>query len=640
MFLLPAGQVLHWKYTKRNSGSAKERAAYPSKGHHFAKEKHHYRSHSRLHCSSESALNASDAGQQVFNPLSTSATGAESLRERLCAALDAKSRIVVLMNHADVCLDTLTLSERTKQNRVQGCASITYVKTQFGERSDGLAIVRCVQGFSDSRLSKGLLALLAIVLHGRTLPQVQSIDMKSVLDSFCLGSVASSPRFGGATAILRHVERQMQLHLEDAEHLRGVADSPQISRGSKVVPDPTSTRNSDARAEIAVLLSGGVDSAVAMARLLEQGLRIQPFYLKIWLEDELSNLSSCPWKDDIRHAEEVCSTLSRKYNVNLQLEVLPLQEEYWNRIVLYTVEEARAGRTPNPDIMCNSRIKFGAFLDAVGLNYPQVASGHYARTRKEMITDRDGEPRQVVQLLRSRDSVKDQTYFLSQLTQQQLMRAVFPIGDFTKSQVRLLAREHYMLPNNDRPDSQGICFLGKLKFDQFLEYHLGTRSGSIIEAESGRILGTHRGYWFFTVGQRRGLSLPGGPWYVVGKDTESNLVFVSRDRSCSQSDASVFLVENVNWIGIDPTNLSSDSIVCEIKIRHGTRTVEGALRRAGLDGDSWLVHLHEAEPGIAPGQFAVFYLGQQCLGGGVIALTSKAVAMQSMHQLLTGRGSS
>lgn len=560
----------------------------------------------------------------------------ESLRARLCSAPSAKSRVLALMDHANVCLEPLAPHERTELTRVHGCASATFAKALFEEGNNGNISVRCIQGFSDSRLSKGILALLSTVLHGMTLSEIQSLHLGSLFDALCLRHIALSPRMGGANGILRHIETQMRVFLEQNRRLEHTQNSCGLHRQRELLEACASSSSLDAQAEIAVLLSGGVDSAVAMARLLEKGLRVQPFYLKIWLEDELVNLNSCPWEDDIRHAEQVCSTLSRRYNVKLQLEMLSLQDEYWNRVVRYTVDEAQAGRTPNPDVMCNSRIKFGAFLDSVGKSFQYVASGHYAQVRTETMTAANGEMLSVAHLLRSRDPVKDQTYFLSQLSQEQLLRAVFPIGDLMKREVRMLAREHFGLPNNDRPDSQGICFLGKLKFDQFLEHYLGTRAGSIVEAESGRVLGAHRGYWFYTVGQRRGLALPGGPWYVAGKDIENNLVFVSRNRSAYELDTSVFYVENVNWIGTKPKLSGTEKILCEVKIRHGPRTVKGELSRADFGGDSWAVRLLERESGIAPGQFAVFYIGNECIGGGVIVLASRELAFRSADQFAAG----
>jgi tRNA-specific 2-thiouridylase len=349
--------------------------------------------------------------------------------------------------------------------------------------------------------------------------------------------------------------------------------------------------------KIAVLVSGGVDSSVALRLLKDEGHELHAFYLKIWLEDELSFLGVCPWEDDLSFVREVCE------QAGVPLEVVPFQKEYWERVVAYTVNEVKEGRTPNPDMLCNARIKFGAFYDFIGgKGYDKIATGHYAST--EMV---DGQA-----LLRmSPDAIKDQTYFLSQLSQEQIAKALFPIGQLEKTEVRTLA-ERYELPNAKRKDSQGICFLGKIPFDQFLEYHLGKKSGKLIEYETGAVLGEHDGFWYFTVGQRRGIKLPGGPWYVVKKDVLANEVFISHGAHHELLARDTFEVGTINWIsGKQPekTNLS-------VKIRHGAKRYEAVVEY--LMDKNVKVRLKEKDPGVAEGQFAVFYDDDICLGGGVI----------------------
>ncbi|PWB67468.1 MAG: tRNA 2-thiouridine(34) synthase MnmA, partial [Holophagae bacterium] len=262
---------------------------------------------------------------------------------------------------------------------------------------------------------------------------------------------------------------------------------------------------------ILMLTSGGVDSSVALLRLAEEGrYSLEACYLKIWLSDEMAFLGRCPWEEDLGHVRAVCEM------VGVPLRVLPLQREYYATVVAYAIDELRAGRTPSPDVICNRAIKFGAVVDLLGDEFELVASGHHARVAR-----RDG----LARLLRGVDPVKDQSYFLCRLSQQQLARSLFPIGGMTKAEVRAEARRAG-LPNQDRPDSQGICFLGRVPYDDFIEFELGTREGEIVEHGSGQVLGTHRGYWFHTIGQRRGLGLAGGPWYVVAKDPERNLVTV------------------------------------------------------------------------------------------------------------------
>ncbi len=347
---------------------------------------------------------------------------------------------------------------------------------------------------------------------------------------------------------------------------------------------------------IAVLASGGVDSSVALSLLKrEGGHQLQAFYLKIWLEDELSYLGECPWEEDLECVRAVCRQL------DVPLEVVSLQREYRSQVVEAAIGELRAGRTPSPDVFCNQRIKFGAFLGRAGEGYEKVATGHYARTRQV-----DG----LHQLLRAPDPVKDQTYFLSHLSQAQLAQAVFPIGAMHKSQVRRLAA-HFDLPNQGRKDSQGICFLGKIKYPEFVRHHLGECSGPIHEAETGRLLGRHRGLWFHTIGQRQGLGLHGGPWYVVRKDVEGNALWVSHAefyRGCARRD---LVLSKVNWLSGEPLRQR-----LQIKLRHGPSLAGCRVRR--IDFDRWQVEMDEEDPGVAPGQFGILYDGEVCLGGGVI----------------------
>ncbi len=352
--------------------------------------------------------------------------------------------------------------------------------------------------------------------------------------------------------------------------------------------------------KIAVLVSGGVDSSVALALLKSQGHDVTAFYLKIWLEDELSSLGQCPWEDDLSYVRTVCAQL------DVSLEVMSLQQEYWDHIVAYTIAEVKAGRTPNPDIFCNQKVKFGFFLERLDPNYEKVATGHYAQ-----VLERDG----VHYLKKAPDAIKDQTYFLSYLNQQQLARSMFPIGHLTKKQVRELAHT-FDLPNKDRKDSQGICFLGKFKFSDFLRHHLGTNSGDLVEFETGKKVGTHNGFWYYTIGQRQGLGLAGGPWYVVKKDVHTNCVIISRMYHAPDKLRDSFDVESVHWFsGIMPaTNDIS------VKIRHGAHAYPCALQAdKGNDNEDMLrVRLPHNDQGIAPGQFAVFYHGEICLGGGII----------------------
>ncbi len=288
------------------------------------------------------------------------------------------------------------------------------------------------------------------------------------------------------------------------------------------------------------------------------------------------------------------------------MHIISLQKEYWQEVVSYTIAEIKKGRTPNPDILCNQRIKFGAFYNSIDKSFDYVATGHYARTEKKEST---------VFLHTAPDPVKDQTYFLSHLSQEQLQRAHFPLGNLDKSQVREYA-SHFKLPNKDRKDSQGICFLGKLKFTEFLKYHLGEKPGDLIESETGKKIGTHRGYWYHTIGQRQGLGLSGGPWYVVAKNCEENSVFISKSYYTPDKIRDTFVVSSLNWISGAPSMATEGVIALRVKLRHGPFYNEAFLTL--LDNGRYKVLLAERDQGIAQGQHAVFYDGTRCLGGGII----------------------
>ena len=349
--------------------------------------------------------------------------------------------------------------------------------------------------------------------------------------------------------------------------------------------------------KIAALISGGVDSSVALhlARQQHPGAELSAFYLKIWLEEELAFLGECPWEEDLGYARAVCESL------DVPLSVVPLQSVYYERVVEHTLVELRAGCTPSPDILCNQRIKFGAFYDFVDQPFDLVVTGHYA-----CVEQRGG----IFYLLRSPDAVKDQTYFLCNLSQEQLARACFPIGGLQKQRVRELANE-LDLPNRDRKDSQGICFLGKINYNDFVKFHLGEEQGDIIRRDTGEVLGVHEGFWFHTIGQRRGLGLSGGPWYVVGKDTTRNIVYIGHQSELQKTERDTFEVAAVNWISGLPEKED-----LHLKIRHGPELQP--CRLIALAADRWRVDMSRPDTGVAPGQYAIFYDDDICLGGGVI----------------------
>lgn len=245
--------------------------------------------------------------------------------------------------------------------------------------------------------------------------------------------------------------------------------------------------------KIAVLISGGVDSAVAVYRLLEQGHDLHLFYIRIGMDNDEGD---CSAEEDI----EMCRYIAAKFN--LPFEIVSLHQEYWDNVMEYALRTVKEGLTPNPDIMCNKMIKFGFFEQRWGHEFDMTATGHYASTRTI-----DGK----VWLATAADPVKDQTDFLARISYDQLRHLMFPIGELPKSRVREIAIETRM-PNAYRKDSQGICFLGKINYNDFIRRHLGEKRGPIVEIETGRKLGEHNGYWFHTIGQRKGLGLSGGPW--------------------------------------------------------------------------------------------------------------------------------
>ena len=350
---------------------------------------------------------------------------------------------------------------------------------------------------------------------------------------------------------------------------------------------------------IAVLISGGVDSSVALRLLKDQGHQVTAFYLKIWLEDELAYLGNCPWQEDLEYVQQVCA------QADVPLEIVSLQREYFDHVVTYAIDQAKKGFTPNPDVFCNRLIKFGLFMEYIDTQFSgkfdKIASGHYAQ-----LTSNNG----TLLLKKAPDAIKDQTYFLSYLKPAQLERLVFPIGHLDKPQVRALAQQ-YDLPNKDRKDSQGICFLGKLKFNDFLKHYLGEKPGDKIEYETGKKLGEHKGFWYHTIGQRQGSGLSGGPWYVVDKDVDKNIVYFSKSYYDADKKRNSLVVGDVNWLNDTP-----QEVQLEVKLRHGPQAHPCviALRNDGnID-----VTLAADDQGIAQGQIAAFYKGDVCLGAGII----------------------
>lgn len=350
----------------------------------------------------------------------------------------------------------------------------------------------------------------------------------------------------------------------------------------------------------ALLLSGGVDSAVALHLLHERGERPDLFYIKI--ADKDSTELSCSAEEDI----ELCRATARRYG--LPLEVVDLQDAYWEHVVGYVAERARRGFTPNPDVMCNKHIKFGYFNKLVGHGYDWLATGHYATT----FADADG----VRWLGTSPDPVKDQTDFLAQIDYAQLLRLRFPVGHLRKEEVRRIALEAH-LPSARRKDSQGICFLGQIDYTAFIRRLLGEREGDVVDRSTGKRVGRHKGYWFYTIGQRKGLALGGGPWFVVGKDIDNNIVYVAHGYDCQEQYRADFTLRDFHFISADCWAGASQADVC-VKIRHTPQFTPARLIRTGQD---FRIIAREPLQGVAPGQFGVVYDAEhaRCVGSGEIA---------------------
>ena len=348
-----------------------------------------------------------------------------------------------------------------------------------------------------------------------------------------------------------------------------------------------------------LLISGGVDSAVACHLLCEQGIRPDLYYIKIGMQGEGT---SCSAEEDI----ELSQATARRYG--LPLQTVDLQQEYHDRVTAYVVDRIRRGLTPNPDVMCNRLIKFGAFEEAAGHDYDFIATGHYARTFR----DEAGR----LWLGPAPDPVKDQSDFLSQLTGLQAAKLCLPLGGLVKHDVRQIAEQQHLAPAHRR-DSQGICFLGKINYNDYLRQLLGEQEGPVVERETGNIIGMHRGYWFHTVGQRKGLGLGGGPWFVTDKDIKRNIVYVSHTEACHGLYGNEFLLADFHFITADPWQGTEE---CDIlfKIRHTERPRPGRLTRRP-DGR---FHITSPTPvqGIAPGQYGVLYTadGEICAGSGEI----------------------
>ena len=353
---------------------------------------------------------------------------------------------------------------------------------------------------------------------------------------------------------------------------------------------------------VVVGLSGGVDSAVAALLLKQAGADVHALHMTNWEDDD----GYCTSAEDLQDARQVCEQLG------IPLHHVNFSNEYRDRVFTYFLDEYRAGRTPNPDVLCNREIKFGVFREhAHRLGSDLLATGHYARTTFDAGT---------AMLRKGADPAKDQSYFLHAVSAAALAETVFPLGDLLKSTVRDIAREHG-LATSDKKDSTGICFIGERPFREFLATYLPARPGPI-RTPGGRQIGEHQGLMYYTLGQRQGLGVGGrrdagdAPWYVADKDLDANALIVVQGEHPLLFSAGIEATD-ASWIGPEPAGLGApDGLRCAVKVRY--RQPDQACRVERLDERRLLVTFDESQRAVAPGQFAVFYDGDRCLGGAVI----------------------
>lgn len=353
--------------------------------------------------------------------------------------------------------------------------------------------------------------------------------------------------------------------------------------------DPKNTR-------VVVGMSGGVDSSVAALLLKEQGYDVIGIFMKNW--DDTDEFGVCTATEDYNDVITVCNQIGIPYYA------VNFEKQYWEKVFTYFLDEYKAGRTPNPDVMCNKEIKFKAFLEhAVSLGADYLATGHYAQ-----VEYRDGE----YKMLRGLDDNKDQTYFLNQLGQDQLSKVMFPIGNIEKSKVRELAKEAN-LATAAKKDSTGICFIGERNFKEFLSGYLPAQPG-VMQTLSGEVKGKHDGLMYHTIGQRHGLGIGGSgdPWFVVGKDLEKNILYVEQGFHNELLFSDKITATNISWISeTRPTELT-----CTAKFRY--RQEDNEVKVNMIDKTTATITFKHPIRAITPGQAVVFYNGEECLGGGTI----------------------
>jgi len=359
-----------------------------------------------------------------------------------------------------------------------------------------------------------------------------------------------------------------------------------------------------AKKHIMVGMSGGVDSSVAAHLLIEQGFHVEGLFMKNWEEDDSEEY--CTAAEDLKDAQSVCDQLK------IPLHTVNFSTEYWDRVFEHFLNEYKAGRTPNPDVLCNREIKFRAFLEhAQSLGAEAIATGHYVDTQFKG---------NEYQLIKGRDNNKDQSYFLYMLGQKQLSKALFPLGNIEKDQVRKIAEANHFI-NSRKKDSTGICFIGERKFTDFLSRFLPAQPGDIV-SDSGKLLGKHNGLMYYTIGQRQGLGIggrndaSGDAWFVAQKDMDNNQLIVVQGGEHPLLYKKKLLADDIHWVSDSfPDELVKNTFHCMAKTRY--RQPDQACH---ISMDKGVLHVDFDEPqrAITPGQSLVLYSGQQCLGGAII----------------------
>ena len=351
---------------------------------------------------------------------------------------------------------------------------------------------------------------------------------------------------------------------------------------------------------VIVGMSGGVDSSVSALLLLEQGYQVEGLFMKNWEEDD--GTEYCTAREDLADAQAVCD------KIGIKLHTANFAAEYWDNVFEHFLAEYKAGRTPNPDILCNREIKFKAFLDyAISLGADMIATGHYVRRR-----DVDGR----CELLKGLDPNKDQSYFLHAVSGEQLGKTLFPVGELEKPEVRVIA-EKYGLATAKKKDSTGICFIGERRFSDFLKQYLPAQPGDI-ETTDGEVIGKHHGLMYHTIGQRQGLGIGGlkdagdEPWYVLSKDLKRNVLLVGQGNNHPRLFARALHVSDIYWV--NPVELDAPlHIAAKVRYRQADQACSLEKTASG-----YRVEFDEPQRAVTPGQSVVFYDGEICLGGGVI----------------------